>query len=100
MLNYKENYFIGGGWYIVKRFPYYWTKYNKRRIELGYDVLAVPPRLKAIGMQPGDSIVLITTRKPSREQLISEVSHYFAVRLYEKAGSSQVIVAASRKQVS
>lgn len=35
MLNYKENYFIGGGWYIVKELPYYWPNYNKRRIKLG-----------------------------------------------------------------
>lgn len=33
MLAYKENYFIGGGWYIVKELPYYWLNYNKRRIE-------------------------------------------------------------------
>jgi len=35
MLNYKENYFIGGGWYIVDKFPNYWPQYNKRRIKAG-----------------------------------------------------------------
>lgn len=35
MLNYKENYFIGGGYYIIDLLPTYWPQYNKRRIELG-----------------------------------------------------------------
>lgn len=35
MLNYKENYFIGGGWYIVQELPFFWPHYNKKRIELG-----------------------------------------------------------------
>jgi sugar-specific transcriptional regulator TrmB len=35
ILNYKEARFIGGGWYVIKEMPYYWPKYNKRRIELG-----------------------------------------------------------------
>ena len=35
MLNYKENFFIGGGWYIVDKMPYYWPNYNKRRIKSG-----------------------------------------------------------------
>jgi sugar-specific transcriptional regulator TrmB len=35
MLNYKENYFIGGGWYIVKELPYFWANYNRRRKDLG-----------------------------------------------------------------
>lgn len=34
-LNYKENYFIGGGWYIAKKLPHYWANYNKRRIKSG-----------------------------------------------------------------
>ncbi len=77
----------------------YRLRYNRqeRRIEFGYDLLAVPPRLREIGMLPGDSMALIVTRKPSREQLISELSPYFAVRLYEREGSSQVIVTARRK---
>lgn len=35
MLNYKQNYFIGGGWYVVRELPYFWPHYNKRRIKLG-----------------------------------------------------------------
>lgn len=35
MLNYKENYFIGGGYYIMDLLPNYWSQYNKRRIEAG-----------------------------------------------------------------
>lgn len=35
MLNYKESYFIGGGWYIIKKLPHYWANYNKRRIKSG-----------------------------------------------------------------
>ncbi len=34
MLNYKENYFIGSGRYVVKLLPHFWTNYNKRRIKL------------------------------------------------------------------
>jgi len=34
MLNYKENYFIGGGHYIIKLLPHYWANYNQRRINL------------------------------------------------------------------
>ena len=34
MLDYKENYFIGGGHYIVKLLPHYWANYNQRRIKL------------------------------------------------------------------
>jgi len=34
MLNYKENYFIGGGAYIAKKLPFYWENYNKRREKL------------------------------------------------------------------
>ena len=34
MLNYKENYFIGGRWYVTKEMPSYWSHYDKRRIEL------------------------------------------------------------------
>ena len=33
MLNYKKNYFIGGGFYIMDLLPYYWPQYNKRRIK-------------------------------------------------------------------
>jgi sugar-specific transcriptional regulator TrmB len=35
MLNQKENYFIGGGWYIVEKLPNFWANYNKRRIKAG-----------------------------------------------------------------
>lgn len=35
MLNYKENYFIGGGYYIMDLLPHYWPQYNERRIKLG-----------------------------------------------------------------
>ncbi|MDD5133333.1 MAG: helix-turn-helix domain-containing protein [Candidatus Nanoarchaeia archaeon] len=35
MLNYKDNYFIGGRWYLVKELPNYWKNYDKRRIEAG-----------------------------------------------------------------
>ena len=31
MLNYKNIFVIGGGLYIVKKLPYYWSNYNKRR---------------------------------------------------------------------
>jgi len=34
LLNYKENYFIGGGAYISKKLPFYWENYNKRRTKL------------------------------------------------------------------
>jgi len=33
MLNYEENRFIGGGWYIVHELPYFWASYNRRRVE-------------------------------------------------------------------
>ena len=35
MLNYKDNYFIGGRWYVAKEMPAYWQHYDKRRIEEG-----------------------------------------------------------------
>ena len=35
MLNYKDNYFLGGGWYIITQLSYFWPNYNKRRIEAG-----------------------------------------------------------------
>ena len=35
MLNYKKNYFIGGGYYIMDLLPHYWPQYNERRIKLG-----------------------------------------------------------------
>lgn len=35
MLNYKKNYFLGGGFYIMDLLPHYWPQYNKRRIKLG-----------------------------------------------------------------
>ncbi len=35
MLNYKDVYFIGGRWYVVKEMPLFWASYNKRRIEVG-----------------------------------------------------------------
>ncbi len=35
MLNFKENYFIGSGWYVAKNLPFYWAGYNKRRIQRG-----------------------------------------------------------------
>src|SRR3989344_3966691 len=34
MLNYKNIYAIGGGFYITKQLPYYWLNYNKRRIKV------------------------------------------------------------------
>jgi predicted transcriptional regulator len=37
MLNYKQNYFIGGGYYIMDLLPHYWPQYNKRRIKLGVE---------------------------------------------------------------
>jgi len=33
MLNHKNIYVIGGGFYIVRELPYYWPHYNKRRIK-------------------------------------------------------------------
>ena len=33
MLNYKENLFIGGGYYIMDLLPDYWPQYNQRRIK-------------------------------------------------------------------
>jgi len=33
MLNYKENLFISGGYYIMDLLPNYWPQYNKRRIK-------------------------------------------------------------------
>ncbi len=33
MLNYKENYFIGSGRYVMKLLPHFWASYNQRRIE-------------------------------------------------------------------
>ncbi|MDP2750885.1 MAG: helix-turn-helix domain-containing protein [Nanoarchaeota archaeon] len=35
MLNYKDNYFIGGRWYVAKEMPAYWIHYDKRRIKAG-----------------------------------------------------------------
>ncbi len=35
MLNYKDNYFIGGGYYIMDLLPHYWPQYNERRIKKG-----------------------------------------------------------------
>lgn len=35
MLNFKDNYFIGGGYYIMDLLPHYWPQYNKRRIKKG-----------------------------------------------------------------
>ncbi|MFH1053441.1 MAG: helix-turn-helix domain-containing protein [Candidatus Woesearchaeota archaeon] len=35
MLNFKNNYFIGGRWYVVKEMPHYWIHYDKRRIKAG-----------------------------------------------------------------
>lgn len=35
MLNYKKNYFIGGGYYIMDLLPHYWPQYNERRIKKG-----------------------------------------------------------------
>lgn len=35
MLSYKDNYFIGGRWYVAKEMPIYWLHYDKRRIEAG-----------------------------------------------------------------
>jgi predicted transcriptional regulator len=34
-LNYKDVYFIGGGYYIMDLLPFYWPHFNKRRIKLG-----------------------------------------------------------------
>lgn len=33
MLNYKNIYVIGGGFYLVKELPHFWPQYNKRRIK-------------------------------------------------------------------
>ncbi|MBU1849960.1 MAG: hypothetical protein KKH40_04505, partial [Nanoarchaeota archaeon] len=33
ILNYKKSYFIGGGWYVIKELPYFWSHYNEKRIE-------------------------------------------------------------------
>jgi sugar-specific transcriptional regulator TrmB len=33
MLNYKNVYVIGGGFYLVKELPHFWPQYNKRRIK-------------------------------------------------------------------
>jgi predicted transcriptional regulator len=35
MLNYEDNFFIGGRWYVTKEMPTYWIHYDKRRIEAG-----------------------------------------------------------------
>ncbi|MFA6023303.1 MAG: helix-turn-helix domain-containing protein [Candidatus Pacearchaeota archaeon] len=50
MLNYKENFFIGGRWYVAKEMPLFWENYDKRRIKKGvkwnnlvlYDALKQP----------------------------------------------------------
>lgn len=34
MLNYKNNYFIGSGRYVMKLMPHFWANYNQRRIKL------------------------------------------------------------------
>ena len=34
MLHYNHNYFIGGGYYIIDKMPFFWQHYNKRRIAL------------------------------------------------------------------
>lgn len=34
MLNYKENYFIGGGGYIATKLSFFWENYNRRRTKL------------------------------------------------------------------
>lgn len=43
LLNYKDNYFIAGRWYVAQEMPEYWTNYNKRRIEAGvaWNILAL-----------------------------------------------------------
>lgn len=33
MLNYKNVYIIGGGFYLVNELPYFWPQYNERRIK-------------------------------------------------------------------
>ncbi len=33
LLNYKTHYFIGGGRYVMKNLPYFWEKFNIRRIK-------------------------------------------------------------------
>jgi HTH-type transcriptional regulator, sugar sensing transcriptional regulator len=33
MLNYKDIYVIGGGFYLVKELPHFWPQYNERRIK-------------------------------------------------------------------
>lgn len=33
ILNYKNTYIIGGGFFIIKELPHYWPQYNKRRIK-------------------------------------------------------------------
>ncbi|MFT4304666.1 MAG: TrmB family transcriptional regulator [Candidatus Woesearchaeota archaeon] len=33
MLNYKNVYVIGGGFYLIKELPYFWPQYNERRIK-------------------------------------------------------------------
>lgn len=35
MLNFKDNYFIGGGFYIMDLLPHFWPQYNERRIKKG-----------------------------------------------------------------
>jgi sugar-specific transcriptional regulator TrmB len=35
MLNYKDNYFIGGRWYVAKEMPLYWLHYDRKRTEAG-----------------------------------------------------------------
>lgn len=35
LLNYQENYFIGGGYYLIDLLPNFWPQYNERRIKKG-----------------------------------------------------------------
>lgn len=35
MLGFRNNYFIGGRWYVAREMPIFWANYDKRRIKAG-----------------------------------------------------------------
>lgn len=103
--NYYNNYVGPWLWRMMaalgfsKEMASYRLRYDRREraVECSYDVLGVPQQLRKIGMQPGDSILAVSTRKPSIESVLADVAPYFAVTFYSSEGSNQLIIAARRK---
>ena len=77
MLGYKEIYWIGGRFYIVKELPHYWPNYNKRRIKAGVK---------------WHNLVLRDAPKPPTDKLIS-----FKVLPKDFSGSPAIIFAYGNK---